>query len=225
MNDEIIAKPANIKPVFSYALTVALVTPIGIVPGMLLMLFIKFNIYHDQPLPLFLTILLLLAALVPGFLFGLWFARKSIDKLYWQLTDTELSRGPYRRQKFPLASIDKIIVGLPPANAVVKMLQQAKPGTALGTSVDVLSTVQPGLNMVKNLSLASAMKGNSLLICFKDGSWLPLRLFALPNGRALMDELRERCKDRVVESYTFSREELRRLRRRDTNELIPPPKK
>src|ERR1700722_19627536 len=99
MSDTIIAKPANIKPKLSYALTVALVTPIGIVPGMLLMLFVKIYVCHDQPLPGYLIILLLLAALVPGLLFGLWFAKKEIDKLYWQLTDTELSRGPSGQQK------------------------------------------------------------------------------------------------------------------------------
>lgn len=192
---------------------------------MLLMLYVKIDVRHDQPLPLFLTIVLLLVALVPGFLFGLWFAKKEINKLRWQLSDTELSCGIFGQKKFELSSIEKIIVGLPPANAVVKMLQQARPGTALGTSVDALSTIQPMLKTVKTLSLAGAIKENSLLLCFNDGSWLPLRIFAIPNGRALMDALRERCKDRVIESYDFSPEELRRLRRRDPNELIPPPKK
>jgi uncharacterized protein YneF (UPF0154 family) len=223
MNDKIIAKPANIKPQLSYALCVALVTPIGLVPGIFLGLFVKSSIYHNQPLPSYLITLLLLASLVPGFLFGLCFAKKSIDKLYWQLTDTELSFSPSGRHKFPLASIDKIIIGLPPANAVLKVLQRAKSGTTLGTTVDVLSAVQPIWNTARTLAMAGAVKKNSLLICFKDGSWLPLRLFALPNGRALMDALRERCEDRVVESYNFSPEELKRLRSRDTNELIPAP--
>jgi hypothetical protein len=127
----------------------------------------------DSRLPQKFIIPIFLAAAIPGFLFALSFSKKALNKGYWQLTDTELSCGTWGRQKFPLASIDKIIVGLPPANTVVKMLQQARPGTALGTSVDVLSTVQPMLNTVKNLSLASAIKENSVLICFNDGSWLP----------------------------------------------------
>ncbi|HSY44209.1 MAG TPA: hypothetical protein VK811_09895 [Candidatus Acidoferrum sp.] len=161
---------------------------------------------------------------MPGLLFGLWFARKEINKGCWELTDSELLRGIHGQQKFPLASIEKIIVGLPMTNAVGKILQRARPGTALGTSVDALSAVQPIWKTARNVSLAIAIKENSLLICFKDGSWLPLRLFAVPNGPALMDTLRERCEDRVIESYDYSHAEIRRLRRRDMNELIPPPK-
>jgi hypothetical protein len=53
---------------------------------------------------------------------------------------------------------------------------------------------------------------------------LPLRLFVLPNGTAIIDELKERFKDRLVQDYNYSAEEVRRLRRRDVNELIPAPK-
>ena len=141
-----------------------------------------------------IKILIFVVTPVPGFLFGLWFANKEINKGRWQLTDSELLRGIHGQQKFPLASIEKIIVGL------------------------------PTWKTARNVSLAIAIKENSLLICFKDGSWLPLRLIAVPNGPALMDTLRERCEDRVIESYDYSHADIRRLRRRDMNELIPPPK-
>jgi hypothetical protein len=101
------------------------------------------------------------------------------------------------------------------------MFQRAKPGTMAGASLTALSTVNPRRNTVRGVCLASAQKENSLLICFKDGAWLPLRLFLLPNGTAIMDALKERFKDRLCQSYNYSAEELRRLRRRDVNELIP----
>lgn len=203
---------------------VAIFTLIGYVAVMLLVLFLQFHFLgplYQFPRPI--NILIFVGSAVPGFLFGLWFAKKEINKGCWQLTASELLKGIRGQRKFPLDSIEKIIVGLPPTNALAKALQRAKPGTALGTSVDVLSTVQPAWNTVRDVSLAIAVKENSLLICFKDGSWLPLRLFALPNGRILMDALRDRCKDRVVESFNYSPEEVRRLRGRDMNELIPPP--
>jgi hypothetical protein len=179
----------------------------------------------DYELPHRYVIPVLFVAAIPGFLFSLWFSKKMLNKQYWQLTDSELSCGIHGQQKFPLASIEKIIVGLPPMNAVLKVLQRAKPGTALGTSVDVLSAVDPRWNTLRNLALASAEKENSMLICFKDGSMLPLRLYLFPNGKTLMDALKERCKDRVVQSYDYTPEDIRRLRRRDVNELIPAPKR
>src|ERR1700677_4689190 len=204
---------------------VLIFTAVGYIDVMLVVLFLQFHFFGAlYEFPKSIKILIFAVTPVPGLLFGLWFARKEINKGCWELTDTELLRGIYNQQKFPLASIEKIIVGLPMTNAVGKVLQQAKPGTALGVSVDVLSTIQPVIKTVKVLAVLSTVKENSLLICFKDGSWLPLRFFALPNGRALMDALRERCKDRVVESYNFSPNELRRLCRRDANGLIPPPK-
>jgi hypothetical protein len=201
-------------------------TVIGWIAVMLLVLFFQFHFLgplYEFPAPI--RTIIFIAAVVPGLWFGLWFAKKQINKSRWQLTDSELLWGIHGQQKFPLASIEKIIVGLPPMNAIAKALQKAKPGTALGASVDALSAVDPQWKTNKALAIASAVKENSMLICFTDGSWLPLRLYLFPNGRALMDALRERCKDQVIESYDFSREELRRLRRHDINELIPPPKK
>ncbi|MFZ0828176.1 MAG: hypothetical protein WAO02_12195 [Verrucomicrobiia bacterium] len=204
--------------------TVAIFTFIGFGAVMLLELFLQFHFAGpDYQLPRRLIAPILLAAAAPGFLFGLWFAKKMLNKQYWQLTDAELSCGIFRQQIFPLDSIEKIIVGLP-VNAVEKLFQRAQPGTATGTTVDVLAKVDPMWNTARSLWQTRAIKENSLLICFKDGSCLPLRLFALPNGTAIINELKERCRDRLVQDYTYSAEEIRRLRKRDVNELIPAPK-
>jgi hypothetical protein len=223
--DEITTTPPNVfRSKKDFYGTVLIFTFIGFGAVMLLELFLQFHFAGpDYQLPRWLLIPLLLAAATPGFLFGLWFAKKMLNKQYWQLTDTELSCGISRQQRFPLASIEKIIVGLP-VNAVEKLFQRAQPGTAAGTSVDVLAKIDPMWNTARSLWQARAVKENSLLICFEDGSWLPLRLFVLPNGTAIIDELKERFKDRLVQDYNYSAEEVRRLRRRDVNELIPAPK-
>ena len=204
--------------------TVVMLAVIGMIPIMLLGLFVQFHFAGPNfQLPRFLILPILLAAATPGFLVGLWFARKQLKKQFWRLTDTELSCGISHPQSFPLADIEKIIVGLP-VDTLGKMFQRAKPGTVAGALVAVLSTVDPRWNMVKALHLARAKKENSLLICFKDSSCLPLRLYLFPNGTAIMDALKELFKDRLIQDYNYSAEEVRRLRRCDVNELIPPPK-
>jgi hypothetical protein len=204
--------------------TVTIFTFIGFGAVMLLELFLQFHFAGpDYQLPRRLIAPILLAAAAPGFLFGLWFAKKMLNKQYWQLTDTELSCGISRQQRFPLVSVEKIIVGLP-TEALGKLFQRAQPGTVAGTSVDVLAKIDPMWNTARSLWQARAAKENALLICFKDGSCLPLRLFALPNGTAIIEALKERFKDRLFRDYNYSVEEVRRLRRRDANELIPAPK-
>jgi hypothetical protein len=197
---------------------------VGMIAIMMLELFLQFHFGGpDYQLPRFLILPIFLAAATPGCLFGLWFARKQLKKQFWRLTDTELSCGLSRPQSFPLADIEKIIVGLP-VGTLGKMFQRAKPGTVADGSVAVLSAIDPRWNTVRGLYVARAQKENSLLICFKDGSKLPLRLFLLPNGTAIIDALKERFKDRLIQSYDYSAKEVRRLRRRDVNELIPAPK-
>jgi hypothetical protein len=170
-------------------------------------------------LPTLLVIPALIAMPIPGFLLGIWYSKKKLTgyNQYWQLTDTELSCGANGQKKFLVAGVEKIIVGLPPSNLAISF-QKTKPNI-----LNFLAATFPTWNLARNVASASSIKENSILICFKDGSWLPLRLYLFPNGRALMDALRERCKDRVVESYNYSPEELRRLRGRNMNELIPPP--
>ncbi|MDR3459438.1 MAG: hypothetical protein P4N60_18580 [Verrucomicrobiae bacterium] len=204
--------------------TVLLFAVIGMIAIMSLVLCLLFHLAGpDYRLPKFLILPILLTAATPGFLLGLWLARKQLKKQFWRLTDSELSCGISRPQTFQLADIEKIIVGLP-VGRLGKMYQRAKPGTAAGASVAALSVVDPRWNTVKAMYLASAQKENSLLICFRDGAWLPLRLVLLPNGTAIIDALKARFKDRLIQSYNYSAEEVRRLRRSDVNELIPAPK-
>jgi hypothetical protein len=160
--------PASVGLVFLF-------TIIGAIPLLLLVDYLFLNSPSTKP-PLPLTI----GTFIPGVLFGLWFARKTINKEYWRLTETELICGSSGRQIFPLASVEKIIVGLP----------------AIGGS-------------------------NALLVCFKDGSRLPLRLYALQNGSEIMMELQEKLKDRLIHNYKYSKEETRKLCVADINELIP----
>lgn len=201
--------------------TVVMFALIGSFPFMLLELFLQYHFFGSGfQLPHFLILPIFLMAATPGFCFGLWFARKQLRKQFWRLTDTELSCGISIPLSFPLADIEKIIVGLP-VDALGKMFQSAQPGTVAGVAVATLSAVDPNMNTVKALYLIRAVKENSLLLCFKDGSQLPLRLVLLPNGKAIMDALKERFKDRLVQDYQYSKEDVRRLRRRDVNELIP----
>jgi hypothetical protein len=224
MNDIATIPPNGFQTKFSFVATVTIFTFIGFGAVMLLELFLQFHFAGpDYQLPRRLIAPILLAAAAPGFLFGLWFAKKMLNKQYWQLTDTELSCGISRQQRFPLVSVEKIIVGLP-TEALGKLFQRAQPGTVAGTSVDVLAKIDPMWNTARSLWQARAAKENALLICFKDGSCLPLRLFALPNGTAIIEALKERFKDRLFRDYNYSVEEVRRLRRRDANELIPAPK-
>jgi hypothetical protein len=154
---------------------VFLFTIIGAIPLLLLAGYLYLNSPSTKP-PLPVTI----CTFIPGFLFGLWYARKLLNKERWRLTETKLICGSSVQQVFPLASIEKVIVGLP---------------TIGGT--------------------------NALLLCFDDGARLPLRLYALPNGSAVMAELQKKLSDRLVRDYDYSTEEIRLLRTADINELIP----
>ena len=131
--------PNSFQTKFSFVATISMFAAVGLIPIMLLGLFLQFHFAGpDYQLPRRLIAPILLAAATPGFLFGLWFSRKMLNKQYWQLTDTELSCGISRQQRFLLASIEKIFVGLP-VDALGKLFQRAQPGTAAGTSVAVLS--------------------------------------------------------------------------------------
>lgn len=199
--------------------TIFVFTLIGMVAVMLLELSIEFYLAGpNYQLPKYLVIPFFLSAAAPGFLFGLWYARKQSNKQYWELTDTELICGNSRRRVFPLASIEKIIVGLP-TGFMGKVLQRDKPGSAARTSLNVLSTIDRSWSVVGQVYVP--LRENSLVVCFDDGSWLPLCLYALPNGIAIMNELRERFKNHLVHHYNYSRQEIRKLRSRDINELIP----
>lgn len=221
MNEMITIRPRVFQNTVALVATSLMFTSLGWIAVIFLLVFLgEFHPSDSERLPRALVTPILVLAAAPGFVFSLWFARKMLNKQYWQLTDTDLSCGISRQQKFPLSSIEKVIVGLP-VGSVGKMFQRANPGTVGGAALAVLSTIDPRWNTVNKLYQAHAAKENSLLICFRNGSCLPLRLFLLPNGTTLMNDLRERLKDRLVHDYNYSAEEIRKLRRRDVNELIP----
>lgn len=192
---------------------------IGMVAIMLLELFVQWHLGGPEyELPKKILIPLSVAAAIPGFLFGLWYARKQRNKQFWQLTDVELVCGLSRQQAFPLNSIQKIIVGLPTGLAG-KFLRNDKPGSKTSVALDALAATDRNWDTVRKIYLPT--RENSLVLCFNDGSWLPLCLYALPNGAAIMDALKTRFKDRLVHNHDFSPQEIHRLRSRDINELIP----
>jgi hypothetical protein len=199
--------------------TIFVFTMIGMVAVLLAALPLIYSLKGwDYTLPKYLQLPLFLAAAVPGFLFGVSYAKKQLEKQHWELTDTELSCGRRSRQIFPLGAIEKIIVGLP-SGFIGKQLQKDKPGSVAGASLDILSATDPTWSAVRQRYLPA--RENSLVLCFNDSSWLPICLYAFPNGAAIMDQLKLRFKDRLIYHYNFSPEEVRRLRRRDINELIP----
>ena len=190
-----------------------LLTIIGAIPLLLLISYLYLNSPSTKP-PLPLTI----CTFIPGFLFGLWYARKILNKERWRLTETELICGSSVQQVFPLASIEKVIVGLP-IGVVGEVLKRDKPGSAVSAGLDILSVIAPIWNTVRRIYLPA--RRDALLLCFKDASRLPLRLYALPNGPAVMTELQKKLSDRLVRDYDYSTEEIHLLRAADINELIP----
>jgi hypothetical protein len=221
MNEIATIPPNAFQAKFSFVLTVLIFAAVGMIAFMMLVLFLQFHFAGPaRQLPHWLILPVFAAAAMPGSVFGFWFAKKMLNKQHWRLTDTELSCGTRGQQKFRLDSIEKIIVGLP-VEGISNFFQRAQPGTATGTAINVLAAVEPKWNAARSLWQARGAKENSLLICFKDGALLPLRIFALPNGTAIMEELKKRLKDRLVEDYSYTPEEIRRLRKRDANELIP----
>jgi len=218
-------QPKRLLAFGSFVLNVFLFTMIGWMGVVLILMFLLPNFASDgfSKIPQLVRSLFLVISAMPGLLFGIWFSKKMLDKQYWRLTDTELANGVFYRKKYPLALVERAIVGLP-IGTLGKLFQKAKPGSVTGAAVDVLSVVDPRWNTVKSLYEERAKEENSLLLCFQDGSLLPLRLFLFPEGRILMEQLKERLKDRLVHNYSYSPEEIRRLRRRNVNELIPPQK-
>ncbi len=188
-------------------------TIIGAIPLLLLINCLYLNSPSTKP-PLPLTI----CTMIPGFLFGVGYARKILNKEHWRLTETELICGSSGQQVFSLASIEKVIVGLP-IGVVGEVLKRDKPGSAVSGGLTILSVIAPILNTVRRIYLPA--RRNALLLCFKDGSRLPVRLYALPNGPSFMAELQKKLSDRLVQDYDYSPEEIRLLGTADINELIP----
>jgi hypothetical protein len=190
-----------------------LFTIIGAAPLLLPVNYLYLNSPSTKP-PFLLTI----CTFIPGFLFGVWYARKILNKERWQLTATELICGYSGKKVFPLASIEKAIVGLP-TGIVGEVLKRDKAESVVSAGLDTLSVISPIVKTVRRNYLPA--RKDALLLCFKDGSLLPLRLHALSNGLSVMTELQEKLSNRLIYDYDYSPEEIKRLRTRDINELIP----
>jgi len=150
--NEIATAPANGRQArIGFAATVLIFALIGMIAVMLLWLFLQFHFAGlDYQLSRWFIGPLLLAAAMPGLLFGLWFAKKMWNKQFWWLTDTELSCSDSRPQRFLLADVEKVIVGLP-TKSMERFFQRAQPGTVAGTSVDVLAKIDPNWNVARSL--------------------------------------------------------------------------
>jgi hypothetical protein len=144
-------------------------------------------------------LVLLVFSVASAFRLAFWLQRSVTNRCYWRLTEDELIGGRAGEMHFPLSSVEKIFIGLPTKSPI--------PG------MDIL--VEP-----RALRALIAAKANSLLVVFRDGSMLPMRLHRLPNGTALMEELVIRLKDRVETNREYSAQEIRLLRFKDPNVLI-----
>jgi hypothetical protein len=128
-----------------------------------------------------------------------WFVRRSADRLYWRLTDTHLIAGSAGHTRYPLESIEKIILGLP---------------RELGGTPAHKSEIQ------ERKSVDAYLQASALLVIFQDGSMLPLRIRFLENGTALTKALTERYHHLVVQDYKYSESEIAALKKSDPNQLV-----
>jgi hypothetical protein len=142
-------------------------------------------------------------AIVGVLLFGavvaFWFTSRLVNRHFWRLTQSELIGGITGKIRYPLSSIEKIIIGLPG--------QMPIPGTN--------ALVSPALK-----ELYAEKQATSLLLMFQDGALLPLKLRAMANGATLMDELVNRLQNRVARDYVYSDKEIKILRGAVPNMLI-----
>jgi hypothetical protein len=131
-----------------------------------------------------------ISCLLAGALLAFWFVRRELDRKYWLLTGSELICGRWNAKSLPLASIKKIIVGMP---------------SLLGRAAMLAS---PQIR-----DLAANANTKALLIIFEDGRLLPLKLSFLENGPFLTAELVKRLPERVVWNHQYTDKEIKLLRR------------
>ncbi len=141
----------------------------------------------------------IIGAVLFGAIVSFWFTSRLLNRHFWRLTQSELIGGMTGKIRYPLSSIEKIIVGLPDSMPV--------PGTG--------AFVSPALR-----ELYAERQVASLLVMFQDGALLPLKLRAMTNGPALMNELINRLNDRAVRDYVYSEKEIKILRGAVPNMLI-----
>jgi hypothetical protein len=167
------------------------------IAAVLPMVFLQWHYVHTSssraPARAVAVVLLFGAAIAFVFIFRLF------NRHFWALNQTELIGGMTGGIRYPLSSVDKIIVGLPNEMPV------------------------PGLNAFSSPALKEiyeARQAGALLVIFQDGVMLPLKLGAMPNGAELMNALVERKQDRVARNYNYSKKEIKLLRGAMPNMLI-----
>jgi hypothetical protein len=169
--------------------------------------------------------LLQACALIPGLLFGIWYGQNLRNRQNWVLSETELIGGVSDQKNFPLASIEKMIVGLPDASiipAMDKVLEEDEPGTSTNTFLSILSIFIPNLNLLRrNYKIRVFQRERTLLLVFTDGSLLPLYLLSASNGESLEAELQRKLAGRLVFNYDYSAEQARKLSMIEANVLVP----
>jgi hypothetical protein len=141
----------------------------------------------------------IVGVLLLGAVVAFWFTSRLVNRHFWRLTRSELIGGITGNVRYPLASIEKIIIGLPDQMPI------------RGTS----AIVSPALK-----ELYAEKQAASLLVIFQDGALLPLKLRAMANGSMLMDELVDRLQNLVVRDYVYSDKEIKILRSAVPNMLI-----
>jgi hypothetical protein len=208
--------------------------PFGIFPSMLLAL--VFGLIGSIPSALIVNyfyldkpyakppVLLMLATFFPGLCFGIWYALNLRNRHCWTLTDTDLIGG-IGKKTFSLASMVKIVVGLPNETFVRglgKILEDDEPGSTTSTVLSTSSILIPQIGMVRqNYKTRKFQRERTLLVILADGALLPLFLFFSENGEVLMGELEGKLKDRLIFNYDFSPEQAHKLSMVEANVLIP----
>lgn len=87
---------------------------IASLPPMLLLLLIEFHVKTPSgQVPFPARMAALAFPLVFGSCVSFWLINRCVNRQYWRLTDSELIGGIRRQIRLPLASIEKVIVGLP----------------------------------------------------------------------------------------------------------------
>lgn len=128
------------------------------------------------------------------------FVRWERQRWYWVLTDDALIGGKTGRQVLPLASIAKIVPGLP-----------GKVGILLA------------LNRFVHRDLWAAItvdRRRALVLKFVDGSCMAFHVYRCVGGEALMDALRERLADRLDPLYEYSSGEQEALKYPEWNRAV-----
>lgn len=191
----------------------------GCFPFLFLVMYFYLGKPYSKP-----PILLDIATFIPGFLFGIWYAENLRGRHRWTLTDIDLTGG-IGKKTFPLASIAKIVVGLPNETFIPgleKVFEDDEPSTTTSTTLSLSSIFVPQLSMIRrNAKIRKFQRERTFLLIFDDGSLLPLYLPFSQNGEALMAELESKLRDRLIFNYDFSAEQAHKLSMVEANVLIP----